>query len=236
MAKLRLKYDFADGPYLFTFAGSQIPPMGVTPTAKVFNVGTATYPVKSASSGNLIDIRGYYTHTSGDARNIYNRLYIYGSAGGEAARIFTSVMANTDTARGAHISLNFKAEAGGSECSGFGTPLQTTLHIPDIASWAPTGTLSALTAEIYSDGTASDPAGLTELSVLRLVNSGGSGKGDVDTDANVISIQGFTAAADTSKAISSVSLAELPGSSVGIRTKIGATTYYIPAVVATEWN
>ena len=82
MAKLRLKYDFADGPYLFAFQGSEIPPMGVTPTAKVLNIGTSSYPVKSASSGNLVDIRGYYTNTSGDARNIYDRLYLYGSARG----------------------------------------------------------------------------------------------------------------------------------------------------------
>jgi hypothetical protein len=91
--------------------------------------------------------------------------------------------------------------------------------------------------ELYSDGTASDPAGLTELSVLRLCNSGNAtGAADVDTDANVISIQGFTAATGDTNAISSTSLAELPAGTVGIRVKVGSTVYYIPAVVSTEWN
>ena len=91
--------------------------------------------------------------------------------------------------------------------------------------------------ELYSDGDASDPAGLTELSVLRLCNSGdATGKADVDTDAYLFSVQGFTAAADTTKVVSSVSLAELPGSTVGLRVKVGSTAYYIPCVAATEWN
>jgi hypothetical protein len=90
---------------------------------------------------------------------------------------------------------------------------------------------------LYSDGDASDPAGLTELSVLRLCNSGDeTGRADVDTDAYLFSIQGFTAAADTTKLVSSVSLYELPANTVGLRVKIGSTAYYIPCVVATEWD
>lgn len=237
MARIRLKYDLQHGgPFFMGIAGSRLP-SNVPCTAKVLNVGSATYPIRSTTSGNIVDLRGRFAHTSGIGRVIYNRLYLYGSAGGDSLRAFTSVMANVNTAAGAHISLNFVATAGGSECSGLGVAGRNTLHIPDIASWAPAGTYAALQAEIYSDGAASDPAGMTELSLIRLVNDGdGTGKADVDTDAFLFSIQGFTAAGDTTKLLSSVSLAELPASSVALRCKIGATTYYLPLVLATELN
>ena len=234
-SKPRLNYDFARGPYLFAHDDCEIA-VNEAADASVLNIGLTAYPILETASGNVVNIRSKFTHTTGDARNIYNRAYLYGSAGGESLRCFTSVMANLNDANGAHVSLNFVATAGGSECSGTGTAIKGTLHIPDIASWAPAGTLAAGMFEIYSDGTASDPAGLTELSVLRLCNSGGSGKADVDTDAFLFSIQGFTAAADTTKVLSSVSLAELPANSVALKIKIGAGTYWLLAVADAQLN
>jgi len=177
------------------------------------------------------------TAATGDNRAMYLRLKLSGGGGGEALRVFTNVEANSGTAHGAHISLNFVATAGGSECSGLGVAIRGTLHIPDVASWAPTGTYSAGMFEIYSDGTASDPAGMTRLSVLQLSNSGNAtGKADVDTDGYIFDLQGWTAAADAAHAVSSTSLAELPSSSIGLRIRVGAADYFIPAVVSTEWN
>lgn len=202
--------------------------------------GTSSNPITiSTASKNFLQFYVKNTANTGDNRGLYLRQYLTGSGagGGEAARIFSTVEGNLGTVRGAHISLSFSAVAGGSECSGLGSALTGTLHIPDIASWAPTGTYAAGDFEIYSDGAASDPAGMTELSVLRLSNSGdGTGKADVDTDAYLLSIQGFTAATGVTKVLSSTSLAELPAGTVGLRIKVGATMYYIPAVVATEWN
>lgn len=238
MARMRLQYDLANAPYYLCLTGDGIP-SNAAPTAKVLNIGlgTSSTPVLATTSGNIVDIRGKFSHTSGDARNIYNRLYLHGSVGGESLRTFTSVNANLDNAHGAHISLNFVATAAGSECSGLGVAMRATLHIPNVASWAPTGTYAAILAEIYSDGTNSDPAGMTELSLIQISNSGdATGKADVDTDAFLFSIQGFTAAADTTKLLSSVSLAEFPANSIALRIKVGATTYYIPAVLATELN
>lgn len=237
MAAIRLQYDLLHNtPFVVGTDDSQMP-SNVAPDALALNVGTSSYPIRSASSGNVVNIRGRFSHTSGDARNIYNRMYLYGSSGGEAFRCFTSVMANLTTARGAHISLNFDATAGGSECSGTGTPLTCTLHIPNIASWEPTGTLYGAQIQIYSDGANSDPAGLTALAGLCVENAGNAtGKADVDTDAFIFDFQGWTAAADTTKAVSSVSLAELPGSTIGLRVRVDSTTYYIPCVAATEWN
>jgi len=144
-------------------------------------------------------MQGYFDcgAASGDNRGFYLRLYLTGGGGGEALRVFTSVDSNVGTAHGAHISMNFDAAAGGSECSGLGAALRTTLHIPDIASWAPSGTYAAGMFEIYSDGSDSDPAGMTKLSVLRLVNSGTeAGCDNVDDDAFLMEIVGFDAGSD----------------------------------------
>jgi hypothetical protein len=206
----------------------------------ILKAGTAAAPI-TRDTANYSFVKMYCDNgaASGDNRLAYLRLYLTGAGtgGGETIRAFTTVNANIANAHGAHISLNFAATAGGSECSGLGAAVRGTLHIPAVASWAPTGTLCAGMFEIYSDGATSDPAGLTELSVLRLCNSGdGTGLADVDTDGFLFSVQGFTAASGVTNVLSSTSLAELPGSSVGLRVKIGTGTYYIPAVVSTEWN
>jgi len=215
---------------------------GGDPEAVVFGAGTSALPVTTATAGdNGIELRFESTATDAgsDTRAEYLALYLAGATtgGGDCLRAVTHVEANLGTARGAHLSLDFSAVAGGSECSGLGAAVVGTTHIPDVASWAPGGTLCSMQAEIYSDGSASDPAGLTELSVLRLANSGNAtGMADVDTDAMILSIQGFTAAADTTKAISSTSLAELPAGTVGIRVKVGTGVFYIPAVAIAEWD
>lgn len=236
MGQRRLQFDLLHAPYILSDGSSNSP--AEAPDAKVLNIGTTANPITFASSGNVVNVRAKSTHASGDARSIYNRLLLYGAGGGEASRNFTSVMANLGTAHGQHNSLNFAAEAGGSECSGLGVACRNTLHIPNVASWAPTGTLSAVQAEIYSDGAASDPAGLTELSFLRFVSDGNAaGKADVDTDAVLMSIQGLASAADLTKVITTASLAELnTGGTIGIKIKVGTGTYFIPAVAAASWN
>lgn len=205
----------------------------------IMKIGTSSVPkVNDTADAKFIQIYTDSGATSGDSRLMYIRHYITGAGGGgEALRVFTTINANAATGHGAHISLGFLATAGASELSGLGAAVRGTLHIPNVASWAPSGTLCAGMFEIYSDGTASDPAGLTELSVLRLCNSGNAtGLQDVDTDGFLFSVQGFTAASGVTNVLSSTSLAELPASSVGLRVKIGTGTYYIPAVIAAQWN
>lgn len=204
--------------------------------------GTTAAPNTTATADkNFIEFRCKSTATTGDNRLAYLRQILDGdgTGGGETLRAYTNVNANLGTAHGAHISLSYEAVAGGSETSGLGVAVRGTLEIPDVASWAPTGTVYAGMFELYSNGTASDPAGLTELAVLCLSNSGNAtGKADVDTDAFVLSIQGFTAASGVTNAISSTSPAEfdLTNAAVGIRVKIGSGTYYVPAIPAADWN
>lgn len=220
-------------PAAATFVGTAVSASGL-----LMGMGTSAAPVTDATAdGKFLEFRCESTATSGDNRLAYFRYALEGGGGGECLRALTRVASNLGTAHGAHLSLSFDATAGGSECSGLGCAVRGTMHIPNVASWAPTGTYAAGMFEIFSDGSDSDPAGMTELSLLRLVNGGdATGKADVDTDAFLFSIQGFTAAGDTTKLLSSVSLAEFPANSVAVRVKVGATTYYLPMVLATELN
>lgn len=207
-------------------------------TAKLLGGGTDASPLTNATANlKFVEFRCSCSAASGDNRLAYLRYQLTGGGGGECMRASTVVNSNVGTAHGAHFGIEFLATAGASECSGLGVGLRGTLMIPNVASWAPTGTYAAGMFEIYSEGTASDPAGMTELSVLRLVNAGdGTGKADVDTDGYLFSIQGWTSAADTTKMLSSKSLAELPSSSIAFRVKVGSTDYYMLAVLASELN
>lgn len=202
--------------------------------------GTTAAPNTTATADkNFIDFRTQSSATTGDNRGSYLRHMLTGdgTGGGETLRAYTNVNANLGTAHGAHISLSYEATAGGSETSGLGVAVRGTLEIPDVASWAPAGTVYAGMFELYSNGTASDPAGLTELAVLCLSNSGdATGKADVDTDAAIFALNGWTAAANVTKVRSSVSLAELPSSTIGMRVLVDGVAYYLPLVLATEWN
>jgi len=157
---------------------------------------STTRYVTGTANARFFDFNLENNATSGDNRGMYLRLYHTGAGGGgEALRVFTTVNANCGTAHGAHISLNFLATAGSSETSGLGAALRATLHIPNVASWAPTGTYTAVQAEIYNDGANSDPAGMTVLSALRVVNGGNAtGAADVDDDAYLFDFSGWTVA------------------------------------------
>lgn len=191
--------------------------------APPYSTGPYIWTLDSASANTrFLDFQWTLTATSGDNRGIYNRLYMNGAgAGGESFRSFTTVNAACGTAHGAHISLNFGASGS---LSGLGAAIRGTLHIPDNASWTG-GTLTAIEAEIYSDGTASDPDGLTEISFIRVVNGGDStGLADIDTDAVLFSIQGFTANTG-----SMIELGTGMGTVTGtLKCKIGSDIRYIP--------
>jgi len=180
----------------------------------------------STASAKFFEYRCSTSAASGDNRLMYLRYLMEGAGGGECMRASTVVNANLGTAHGAHFGLEFEALAGGSECSGLGVGLRGTLMIPNVVSWAPTGTYAGGMFEIYSEGTLSDPAGMTELSVLRLVNGGNAtGALDVDTDAFLFSIQGFSSGAGnlykTGGTIGTTGVGTL-------KIKIGATTGYLP--------
>jgi len=204
----------------------------------LFGRGTSADPVTtSTASAKFIEFRCETTAATGDNRLLYMRYAIGGAAGGETLRALTMVNANTSTAHGAHLSLGFVATAGGSECSGLGVAVRGTLHIPNVASWAPAGTYAAGMFEIYSDGSSSNPSGMTELSVLQLSNSGdATGAADIDDQAFLISVQGFTAANEAADDvwINTITAATINAACTeALKIKVGANTRYIPIATAT---
>lgn len=192
--------------------------------------GSSSSPVSLTSAAKANQIYITNSATSGDSRGLYLRQYLTGAGGGgEALRAFSTINAAGATAHGAHISLNFGSSGS---LSGLGVAGRNTLHIPDNAAWTG-GTLSALQAEIYSDGTASDPDGLTELSFMRFVNDGhADGKADVDDDGFLMSLQGLTAGAAHIFATSLTAATVYGNLTAALRVKVGSTTYYIPLATA----
>jgi hypothetical protein len=211
-----------DVDHLVAFNSFRIGRAAPSSNALLFGAGSSTEKETTATAGkNFFEFRVESTATSGDSRAIYNRLYLAGAGvSGESLRTFTTVDdVAAATAHGAHISLNF---ASTGEVTGQGIAARCTLHIPDDAGWAP-GTIAALQAEVWSDGDASDPDGATELSFLRFVNGGNAnGIADVDDDADLMALSGFTigagnvAAAKTAAAVSHT-----------LRINIGGVAYYL---------
>lgn len=188
----------------------------------VLSGGTAASPMTTSTADkNMLDFRLENSATSGDNRGLYLRFYLSGAGGGgEAARLFTTVNnVAAGTAHGAHISLNFGSSG---TITGLGVAGRNTLHIPNDGTQA--GTLAALQAEIYSDGSLSDTNGATEVSFIRVVNDGhANGKADVEDDAFFFSAQGF---ADAAGNVFKTGAPTTLGAS--LRVKVGSTTYYLP--------
>jgi hypothetical protein len=197
----------------------------VAATGSLINAGTSAAPVSvgTVADAKIISVYAKSEAVSGDARVAYLRLYVAGAGGaGEAVRAFCTVdgVAAAGTVNGIHASLSFGDGSG--TATGLGNAGRFTLHIPNEASWT-SGTLSAIMAEIYSDGTDSDPDGVTEISFMRIVNDG-SAKDDVDDDAFLFSIQGFTAGDAKMYSENTSAVGTMAGS---LKIKIGANTRYI---------
>lgn len=197
---------------------------GVSP-ALVFGVGLSSDPATTATADkNFFEFRTQSTATSGDARGIYNRLYLSGAGvSGESLRSFTTVNnVAAANAHGAHISLNFGTTG---TITGQGIATRSTLHLKNEAL-ASNVTMAALQAEIYSDGANSDPGGSTKISYLRCVNDGhANGIADVDDDVNLIEIIGHTIGSGN------LVVAETDETKFShkIRCNVGGTTLYLMA-------
>lgn len=197
----------------------------------LMGVGTSATPATTATAGaNFVELRAKTTATSGDNRLNYFRYDIGGAgSGGECLRAYTDLTAAASTAHGAHISIQAGA-TGYVTGEAMGTRSQ--LYIKNEAVHA-NGTYYGGQSEVYASGSTSSLAGVTKHAIHSF-QAAGDATGAA-TCVNVWSVDA-TAAADTTKAVSSVSLAELPAGTVGIACLINGTRYYIPAVAATAWN
>ena len=107
------------------------------------------------------------------------------------------------------------------------------------AAVAATGNVACLSADINAPASC-DVSAATRVSCVR-IGVGGAAQANFETKATFFSFVGFTATAGVTKMLSSTSLAELPAGTLGIRVGVGGggggdTMYYIPLVVASEWN
>lgn len=195
----------------------------------VMKAGDGTTYVES-DTANMKFLSFYFNNgaTSGDNRGMYLRLNLDGGGGGEALRVFTNVTDITaGTAHGAHVSLNFGTSG---KLTGQGIATRSTLHMPATALPASNVTYSALQAEIYSDGAASDPAG-NLLSAIRVVNAGNAtGMADVDDDTALFELNGWTAASGNMVGANYATAAAIAYTNwVPLRIRIGTTDHYIVA-------
>lgn len=156
--------------------------------------GTSGSPLSCGTTADTSFVKLYTksTATTGDARGIYNRLYIGGAGGsGESLRSFTTVEAGISaaTVHGSHLSLSF-ADATAS-VTGLAVAMRATLHVPNGAVTA--GTRAAVQAEIFTDGASADIAGQL-VSAFRVVVDGseGTGKTNADTNAYFLDLSGVT--------------------------------------------
>jgi hypothetical protein len=194
-------------------------------------VGTTAAPALTSTAGaNLVEVRGKTTATSGDNRLGYFRYDIGGAgASGECLRAFTDLTAAAGTARGCQISLQVGATG---YITGLGVGVDAQLYVKNEAVHA-AGTYYAGQSSVYFAGSTGSLAAVTKHAIHHF-ETAGDATGQA-TCVNVWAIDAI-AAGDTTKAISSVSLAELPSGTVGIAVLINGTRYYIPAVAATAWN
>jgi len=209
------------------FIADQFPEPSINPSnALVMGIGTSSGRAQAnAASRNFLSFYFENFATSGDNRGMYLRLYHSGAgAGGEAARLFTTVNnVAAGTAHGAHISLNF---ASTGTVTGLGVASRNTLHIANQATQA--GTMAATQAELYADGSDSALAG-TDATMLRFIVDG-----HADGIANIVGASGATlftviGVAAGSDGVNSLFRSVAPTTlAASLKVKVGSTLYYLP--------
>lgn len=179
---------YLDGITAGTFAASKAMVLdsggdGTMPSGGIFTFQTAhsgllhgagasgTEHALGDTADNAMEYYLEGTHTTGDMRGLYLRLYFAGAGGsGEAARIFSTVdgvtAATGGTVNGAHISLSLAGAA--AAISGAGNALRCTLGIGTGVT-APGGTQAVI--QVDSD-IASGVTPPTGIAFLRFTNSG----------------------------------------------------------------
>lgn len=159
--------------------------LGEASDGLLFGSGTsAAKTALGATAGSALSFFLDGTHTSGDMRAMYLRLYFSGTGGsGEAARIFATInnktVATGGTVNGAHISLG---TAGASAAvSGAANALRTTFGIAALSTNIG-GTCSVIQVDTDIATEATVP---TNFAFLRFTNTGVKKAGNLLNIPNV---------------------------------------------------
>lgn len=123
------------------------------------------------TAGNALEYYLNATHTTGDMRGLYDRLYFSGAGGsGEAARIFSTInnvsVATGGTVNGAHISIG--TSGASAAVSGAANALRATFGIA-AASTTLGGTCAVIQVDTDIDTAVTLPTG---MAFLRFTNTG----------------------------------------------------------------
>ena len=144
----------------------------VLTTIPAVKLGTSASNFAAGSTaGNITQKYANATHTSGDMRLSYDRLYFSGAGGsGEAARIYSTInnvsVATGGTVNGAHISIG--TAGAGAAVSGAANALRATFGIA-AASTNIGGTCSVIQVDSDCDTAVTLPTG---MAFLRFTDSG----------------------------------------------------------------
>ncbi len=210
---------------------------------QVFVSGTSGSPVTDDTPGlNFVEMYFDSGATSGWNGGLYLTYYATGAAGNFTA-IEGDVTVSAAVANTTGIE-SFMAFSAGGKVTGHAAACQATIDYANAALAFSGGAYMAARFNIKGEGSACDPSGAIRISCLELQTQGTFATGkdfELHAAGYAIYFNGFTAAANVTKILSSVRLAELPAGTVGIRVGVGAdgeagTAYYIPLVLATEWN
>lgn len=151
----------------------------------LFGHGTSASPATTAlANKKFIELWCSSSASSGDNRLLYLQYFLTGGGGGECIRGLTTLTAATGTAHGAHVGLQL---TGSGQISGLGVGMRATLMVPDKTLG---GTVAAIMAELFADGTSSDVSNGT---CLRCVLAGDStGVSALSLTTTLLNIDGIT--------------------------------------------
>lgn len=159
----------ANGDYIWPSTGQLI--FKTATNALIHGAGASgANHALGATAGNAMEYYLNATHTTGDMRGQYLRLYFSGAGGsGEAARIFSTInnvsVATGGTVNGAHISLS--ATGASAAVSGAANALRVTFGAG--ANVNTGGTCATVQVDTDFDAAATIP---TNFAFLRFTNSG----------------------------------------------------------------
>ena len=197
----------------------------VSVSGLLMGVGADGTPVTTATpDAKWVEIRAESTAPTGDNRLAYLRYDIKGASGGECIRAATNLTLGTNTAHGAHISLEVGATG---YVSGLGAGVRSQLYLKDEAVHA-NGTYFAHQAEVYCVGSNSSLAAVTKHAILNVAaNGNATGAAKV---LNAIAFDGISGG-DNTKMISSKSVALAGLTCVNwIAILINGVRCYMPAL------
>lgn len=207
-----------------------------------FHIGLAAVPVVQDITGNHLEAHFDNGATSGWPAGIFIETNVTGAGGSFTAGQFDAIL----TAAKAVVTgvENWMQINTGGRVTGACRSVQGTIDFSN-ESKGSGGVYSGATFNIKGQGTSVNISGCQRVQCIELKTEGtfpNTTSGfQKKTAGYAIYINGFTPAAGVGSIVSSTKLAEFPTGTIGVRVGVGGdaapgTAYYMPLVLASEWN